>query len=432
MDTDKIKEGVERPYPAPKQAQPSDQIDPEKFKKTMKVGKSQEAEDQNKRTFSKEEEEGEVNLEEPSASSDTSFSEHMENADPSTSIFDKQSEGMRKEIVDRAPPSSPATSSSEPMESANPSTNIFDQRSGDIGKKSVNNIPPPSDSSLLASQPKTKNLEAIKKKKKKAPTGEVQIVSQKRSKKKEASNQTPPKKPPEMEVKDGLPDLNAKEKNLEDVKEKQRAHEKFFQRLTPEEIRNQKIKTQTIHPAEMGAEASFFLKGVRPNQEEKKKGQKENVFFEASREVAGTPLPPPHLVSSPIPPIVDPPIYTKLSPELFELFEKISASLLIQQEKGDTTTTLNLSMAESVFDKTQIIINQYRTAPMAYNIQLIGNPKSVQIFRDNLEMLEHSFKQGNFAFDVQILNPILANEKTPSHLIRRKEETGKEQEKKQK
>jgi hypothetical protein len=123
------------------------------------------------------------------------------------------------------------------------------------------------------------------------------------------------------------------------------------------------------------------------------------------------------------------PAYSTLSSEMHELFEKIGGVIIVQQDKGVTTTTVNIDMPHSVFDGTQVMLSQYSTAPNAYNIQLIGNPESVKIFSQNLDTLKNSFEQGNYNFKVHIQNPILSKTKKSPHLIQRKKSSGGKKEK---
>ena len=516
MDFDKIQNEAKRPY-SPRTKKDPPKIDPEKFKKIMKVEDSQEAQKRKKRSLPEEEEE-EVHPKESNRPPSTSFSDYMDDTPPLSSVFDKESGGVRMEIIDENSPSVlPYSSHTEPLvERFHPSVETPSSSSPNPLEKGVNQPPllssPPSseknqppfssststqsdhpisssaqetpphssaekdaslseqntqieedppppkkrerakqkkpetDSSLLASQPKTKNLAALKKKKKKGKEVKVKRVVQKNSSsegKKETkgpsfSKESSLEKTPFPLADEPIVLRSAKDKNekpldvakkgeapfqgfideasqkLDERPTKKEKKGAFFHRLTFEENRDRQVRRQKIK------ESAPPFSVEHPSIHQEKKEKKETGFPEATSKTAGIPLPPPCLISFSNPPLAEMASCTKLSPSVFALFEKMSACLIIQQEKGMSTTTLNISMPGSVFNETQVMIKQYSTAPNAYHIQLIGNPKSVQIFSENLDLLQKSFIEGRFGFEVQILNPILATEKKSPHLIRRK------------
>ena len=154
------------------------------------------------------------------------------------------------------------------------------------------------------------------------------------------------------------------------------------------------------------------------------KKDEDTGFIEADSDTAGIPLPS---FDNPIPataPTAETPAYSKLTPEVHELFEKMGGVMMIQQDKGITTTTININMPGSVFNGAQVILEQYSTAPNAFNIQLVGNPESVKVFSQNLDALDNSFKQANYNFEANLLNPILTTGRKSPHLIRRKGTAG--------
>ena len=87
--------------------------------------------------------------------------------------------------------------------------------------------------------------------------------------------------------------------------------------------------------------------------------------------------------------------------------------MVVQLDKGITTTTMNINMPNSVFNGAQVILDQYSSAPHSYNLQLIGSPEAVKLFTSNMTQLENSFKQANFNFEVNILNPSITQTKKP-------------------
>jgi len=196
-----------------------------------------------------------------------------------------------------------------------------------------------------------------------------------------------------------------------------------FRKLTPEEVRNQKISAGEEAASLEGVPVPSSTEGGKGEMGDQKK-EDESSFIEANADTAGIPLP---TFENPIPAVAsaaEVPAYSKLSPEVHELFEKMGGVMLIQQDKGITTTTMNINMPGSVFNGTQVVLSQYSTAPNSFNIQLIGNPESVKLFSQNLDGLKESFRQANFNFETNILKPIIATSRKAPHLIRRKGTAG--------
>jgi hypothetical protein len=101
------------------------------------------------------------------------------------------------------------------------------------------------------------------------------------------------------------------------------------------------------------------------------------------------------------------PAYTGLSPEVFDLYEKMIGLLMIEELKGVSITTIKLSMPGSVFNNCEIKLEHFDTAPHSFNIQLLGNPLAVDLFNANYSKLVASFAEGNYKFQANIRRPIL-------------------------
>jgi len=547
MDPDKVQGDIQRPFQ--QEPESSDKIDPEKFKKVMKVEDTDEAQKRNKRNLKREEEEGEdENVEEkvapPPAS--TSFSEFMSDKDQLSNVLDSESGGVRYQTAPEeddafiapeagsintegveldesaAPPPAqpqgqqPQTGSGqeqapppqqqppagggytqEPPPSADESFSPptyeggveqqpfqqqqpvnQQQQSQDTTSEDTQNTqqaqqpqeeqrgdekPPEKkkeeDTSLLASQPKMSDLVPKKKKKTKKPAAEVKTLP------KEMQTPQEGQKPSEGTAKpsklDGapLPESNvgkdpsaAPFEGIEGAEkgsgegltalgspkgdnismpgapsQKTDAKETSpFRRLTPQEVRNQRLGKE-------GASTTAALEGmVVPSAGEGQKGEMgkkkkegdDSPFIEATSETASIILP---TFETPIAPVAETqatPSYTRLTPEVHELFEKMGGVMVVQLDKGVTTTTMNINMPNSVFNGAQIILDQYSSAPHSYNLQLIGSPEAVKLFTSNMTQLENSFKQANFNFEVNILNPSITQTKKPPHLIRRGSSAG--------
>ncbi|HKZ00289.1 MAG TPA: hypothetical protein VJ112_03885, partial [Rhabdochlamydiaceae bacterium] len=103
--------------------------------------------------------------------------------------------------------------------------------------------------------------------------------------------------------------------------------------------------------------------------------------------------------------------------------------ITVMSSSGVTETVITLNspqFASSVFFGAQIIIQEYSTAPKAFNIQLNGNPQALDIFQGNADDLMAAFQYGNYNFKINRLDTGLLRE--PQHLIQRKEDIGKEPE----
>lgn len=550
MDPDKVQGDIQRPFQ--QEPEVSDKIDPEKFKKVMKVEDTDEAQKRNKRNLKREEEEGEdEDVEEkvapPPAS--TSFSEFMSDKDQLNNVLDSESGGVRyqaapdeddafvapeagsinTEGVDldesAAPPAAqpqgqqqqPQTGSGQEQappppaqqpsagggyaqeppapteESFSPPTYEGDfenqpfqqqqpvnqeqqsQNTTSEDSQNTQQAPPPQekekgdekppeknkeeDASLLASQPKMSDLIPKKKKKTKKPAAEVKTLPK--------DMQTPPdgQKPtegtgkpskldgaplPESSVgKDQAPSapfegIEGTEEGSEEgltalgspkgdqISEAGAPPQKTdtktatpFRRLTPQEVRNQRLGKE-------GTSTAAALEGmVVPSSGEGQKGEMgknkkddDSAFIEATSETASIILP---TFETPLAPVAETqatPSYTRLTPEVHELFEKMGGVMVVQLDKGVTTTTMNINMPNSIFNGAQVILDQYSSAPHSYNLQLIGSPEAVKLFTSNMTQLENSFKQANFNFEVNILNPSITQTKKPPHLIRRGSSAG--------
>lgn len=122
------------------------------------------------------------------------------------------------------------------------------------------------------------------------------------------------------------------------------------------------------------------------------------------------------------------PAYANLSPQMFELFEKMVGYITIQKEGGKTQTTVTLNMKGSVFNGSQIILDHYSTAPNSFNVTLAGSPEAMSYFNENMEDLIAAMQQTKSSFDVNIQRPILLADyqgTTKKKEIKQKEEKKK-------
>lgn len=120
-------------------------------------------------------------------------------------------------------------------------------------------------------------------------------------------------------------------------------------------------------------------------------------------------MPTPQLTIGADVPIAEPspaPGYTAMNSQVFDLFERMVGVMTIMTDSKMTETVITLNapqFASSVFYGTQIIIQEYASAPKAFNIQLNGNPEAVALFQGNADDLMAAFQYGNYNFRVNRL-----------------------------
>lgn len=103
----------------------------------------------------------------------------------------------------------------------------------------------------------------------------------------------------------------------------------------------------------------------------------------------------------------------KISGELSPLIEEMAHVIVIESHKGISKTTVTLSLDNSLFDGTEVVIEHYDTDPHSFNLQIGGSPEAVEIFQAQLQTLEHSLKHHETlqGFHVRLLNPIIQEKK---------------------
>ncbi len=110
------------------------------------------------------------------------------------------------------------------------------------------------------------------------------------------------------------------------------------------------------------------------------------------------------------------PAYSLLSADALALFEKMVSVISILKDSGVTETTLHLTspeFANSQFYGAQIIIREYSSAPLTYNIEFLGNPLATEQFRKNLTTLRSAFDDPKYRFRVHRLESSISNEPYP-------------------
>jgi hypothetical protein len=126
------------------------------------------------------------------------------------------------------------------------------------------------------------------------------------------------------------------------------------------------------------------------------------------------------------------PAYTQLSGEMLALFEKMISQIFIMQANGINETTIHLNtpeFASSMFAGAQIVIKEYSTAPLAFNIEFLGSPQNSIFFEQNIASLRAAFTSEERKYSIhRIESRLLSKQEKP--LFHRKEKTsdkGKEE-----
>ena len=198
-----------------------------------------------------------------------------------------------------------------------------------------------------------------------------------------------------------------------------------FKRFSPEDIQKQhlgKLKTTDLDQASLEGMVPLTPLETELGMQRKKKGQKEDFPFIdsaslmmpfATSESTFSPIKAPETISS----------YFRLNPQVRALYNQMVGSVIIQEHKGITSTIITINRPDSIFNGAKITLDRYSTAPNAYNLQLTANPAAVDLFNQNLGDLVAAFKQGQHAFEVNILKPAYESKKP---LIRRKGAAGED------
>jgi hypothetical protein len=211
---------------------------------------------------------------------------------------------------------------------------------------------------------------------------------------------------------------------IEAMKEEESAETTgFFEQFLEEKEKGTK---KEIKPKETPEEIEELAGGVAPVTplppsayiEKEKKEEEEIAALGLGGAPSGLELPPPPLEITPAGP-TNP--YTNLHPQVMELFDRMVGTMTVMSLSGITETVVTLDapkFASSVFYGSQFIIQEYSSAPQAYNIQLnAGSPQALSLFQGNADDLMAAFQYGNYNFRVNRLETGLLTKP----LVRRKE-----------
>jgi len=229
--------------------------------------------------------------------------------------------------------------------------------------------------------------------------------------------------------KPSVPGVSAKGAPEEQIQPAKEEKEKFFTEFTKLEGKKPSGKPgveEVISAEETPSIIAPSQPQMGKEEEEKEKGKSKE---EKALEIAGVPeTAAPPLAAFEVPaPAAPLPSYVNLSPQVLEMFERMVGVMTVMVDTSirETTVTLNApQFASSVFYGSQIIIQEFSTAPHSYNIQFIGNSNAVALFQGNADDLLAAFQSGNYNFRVNRLEASLFPSERP--LFKRKESISEE------
>lgn len=439
QDTPRI-QGIPDPR-KPAEADPKSNIDPEKFKKILKVDESDESKQQDRRQKTKKEEEEEIDEPEEARSNKPSnpnaFGAMMSPPPDTTSIFDNEAGSKPDYGLSSAttqPSSDPISlysSSSKTPEPTKPSPEAPSHTSISVTNEDTKKVSLRKDSSTSSESTEQTEVTPPPKKTKRKETSPlpksearesdpIPSKKEKVEKPKEALASPEPAKPREQHEAETTIQLSqgALKKGKKEAEERQIV----LSSDKPKELQAaKKTENKTAISEEQGDVVQETITPVSSQKTEQslndqKKDREKEEEKKATEPVAPIPAPlPGHLWS--IPPVQSP-AYATLQSDVFELFEKMVGVMTIEQTKGVSKTTITLNMPGSVFHGSEIHLDHYDTAPHAYNVQLLGSPQAVAYFNANINDLVAAFQQSRLPFEMNIQRPLLLSDS--KHLIKRK------------
>ncbi|MCH9631218.1 MAG: hypothetical protein S4CHLAM37_12400 [Chlamydiia bacterium] len=278
------------------------------------------------------------------------------------------------------------------------------------------------DTSLMADKTKS-TAQIAKEKKKKSPEvkvekGEPKLGEQPEKVEAKPKTDKPAEKPDEKLVKEAegkMPGISAKELEKEPETDKVQTPPAPAQKAAAAEIPKEAKDLQTpkekervsasaaaSEKASLGGKSLELETDTGESHDKKDDDKDDNVNLEG----AVTPDQAPFQEGAQQMP--ETPAYTNLNPQVYELFERMVGSMMIQvHDKGHEQTTVTINMKGSVFDGSKIVLDRYASAPNSFNIEIATSPKGQAMLMDNMNLLTQSFQQADLNFEVNQLRPVL-------------------------
>lgn len=227
------------------------------------------------------------------------------------------------------------------------------------------------------------------------------------------------------------PPLKAEKKEMpEKPPYREEEKETFFTTLAKGEAKKTEEKKaeqppveEVVSPLPPGA-----WEATKISPEDKKKIEKKEEQIQPIETGPVGTQPTPLDISIPTPPITSTSPFVNLPPQVMQIFERMVGVMTIMTSSGITETTIHLDAPQfqgSVFFGAQITITEFSTAPKAFNIEFIGSPQGVNLFKGSIEELVAAFQAGNYNFKVHrvdtSLSPREREEKPKVGKVKRKQ-----------
>ena len=429
--------GVDRTPSPKKDTDDKDAIDPEKFQKALKVEKSEEIDKREKRNRPKQQEELGSEEEDVGASIPVPvglFKQYMQEDKKTSSVFDA-SEGTRAHLVSESnslnsAPNTTFFGNVEEGQTSNISVGTTENSSSapsESNEPVFTDEPPPStDNSnsqlTLANSSQNPALPSFNDNEQPSTIA----PSNDNSTNPTSSTTTPPNDETQSNQPPSVKKARGKKAPL--VEKKAEKNTEQIAAPIVKESKKQPPATQAKANAEKNA--NVLLESTEKKKEDQPttelKNDKKDEPLPASKEMGDSQKDSEHKDSnsnkeeSVIAPISVPLVapagitalemspFSNMPKDVFELFEKMAGMMTVQKDNGKSVTTITLNMPNSVFNKAELVLEHYDTAPHSFNVQLFGSPEAIERFAKNMKGLNNSIKETKLNFSINLLPPKLS------------------------
>ena len=173
----------------------------------------------------------------------------------------------------------------------------------------------------------------------------------------------------------------------------------------------EEVKQQITAKEEKAEEIKVFAR-----QQELKKAEAAQPPAAPAASILGPNLIPPAPETAPG--------YANFSKDVYDLFEKMVSQIFIMKTSGVTETTLHIDDPTSRFAGSQIRIVEFSTAPLSYNIELLGSPQNALYFEQNIASLKAAFSSEKRNFTIHEIKTSIKAERPEHRRVERKNEEG--------
>ena len=405
-------------------------VDPEKFKKVLKVDASTDADKRDpKRQRHKtgaelESEEDEAGPQQPQApAAETSFSEVMKDAREADSIFDSTGSTQTRTPSNYGSEEDTTDYSYQEAQSQGLRKNVYGegpQIPTDETYSDEEAPPPPPSETAETHQKKEAQKQhqlGIEDPEGPAAKEELELKKTLKERREEFAAKHPPKDKPAEKAAAHLPGREKKARESWKEKKLREKFERLQAKKTPEKTRAERLKEQTQESTKT-PEYSFekALPQKHPTTkvvsfptihgemavEHDAKGKKKSTKYDAAiEEVAASAKTRLDAQVVKVPEVSETQA-GKFPPEVYALFEKMVGLITVQQTRGETKTTVTLDMKNSVFHGAELVITRTDTAMDTFNVKLHGSPEAVTMFNANAQDLAAAMSKRDLPFRINV------------------------------